>query len=78
MAQSAPGKHYREGITLFELRQIFPDEAAAQKWFEDIIWPDGTRHCPNCGSVNTHECSHDKMPTVAATAASISASRPEG
>ncbi len=62
MAQSAPGKHYREGITLFELQQIFPDEAAAQEWFEDIIWPDGTRHCPNCGSVNTHECSHDKMP----------------
>ena len=41
---------------------MFPDEAAARKWFEDILWPDGTRVCPRCKSSNTHECCHAKMP----------------
>lgn len=41
---------------------MFPDEAAARKWFEDILWPDGTRLCPRCNSSNTHECCHAKMP----------------
>lgn len=60
--KKAPGKAHRTGINLFELQQMFPDENAARKWFEDILWPDGTRYCPNCGSADTHECSHDKMP----------------
>ena len=62
MAQKAPGKAYRKGITIIELAQMFPDEEAARKWFEEIIWPDGLRYCPECGSVDTHECSHKKMP----------------
>ena len=41
---------------------MFPDEESAQQWFERILWPDGERPCPRCGSVNTHECSHAKMP----------------
>ena len=41
---------------------MFPNEAAARAWFEGILWPDGERSCPRCGSVNTHECSHAKMP----------------
>ena len=62
MENTAPGKSHRNGITLFELQEMFPNEASARKWFEDILWPDGTRHCPRCGSTNTHICSHDKMP----------------
>ena len=41
---------------------MFPDEASARKWFEDIIWPDGERFCPGCGCNNTYECRHVKMP----------------
>ena len=59
---TAPGRAHREGISLFELQEMFPDEEAAREWFEGIIWPDGVRPCPKCGSENTHECSHAKMP----------------
>ena len=62
MPSKAPGKAHREGITLIELARMFPDEEAAREWFENLVWPDGTRHCPECGSINTHECSHAKMP----------------
>ena len=61
MAQSAPGKHFREGITLMQLADMFPDEGAARSWFEGLVWPDG-RHCPRCGSTRTHEASHAKSP----------------
>ncbi len=47
---------------MLELAAMFPDEQAATKWFESIVWPDGERDCPRCGSVNTHEASHPKMP----------------
>ena len=62
MGQGGPGKSHRKGVTLLELSQMFPNEEAAKKWFENILWPDGIRYCPNCGSDNTHECSHAKMP----------------
>ncbi len=57
----APGKAYRNGITLMQLADMFPDEEAARKWFEARIWPDG-RHCPRCKSTRTREASHAKMP----------------
>ena len=49
MAQSAPGRHDREGITLMELAEMFPDEAAAKEWFEARRWPHGPT-CPHCSS----------------------------
>ena len=52
MAKSGPGKAHREGISLVELGDMFPDEAAAAKWFEKLIWPDG-RYCPRCGNTET-------------------------
>ena len=56
-------KSLQEGhITLIELARMFPDEESARQWFEGILWPCGNRHCPRCGSHNTHECSHAKMP----------------
>ena len=61
MAHPAPGKSDREGITMVQLCDMFPDEESARDWFEVRVWPDG-RHCPKCGSVRTHEASHAKMP----------------
>ena len=58
----APGKAHRAGITLLELAEMFPDEDAARSWFENILWPTGERYCPRCGSADTHEASHKKMP----------------
>ncbi|QBR71133.1 transposase [Beijerinckiaceae bacterium] len=53
MAKKAPGRNDRHGISVMELFQMFPDEAAARKWLEDIRWPKGKRHCPHCGSLKT-------------------------
>ena len=55
----APGKHYRDGVTLIELLDMFPDEAAASKWFEGIFWPSG-RCCGKCGSQRTKEVPNAK------------------
>ena len=52
MAQKAPGKAHREGITMMQLADMFPDEDAAREWFEAQVWPNG-RHCPRCGSDGT-------------------------
>ena len=54
MAHKAPGKHYRAGITLIELTRMFPDDAAAERWFVKTRWPEGI-HCPCCGSLNVQE-----------------------
>ena len=59
MAKKAPGKFHREGITLFELMDMFPTEKAATRWFEDVFWRGG-RHCGKCGSVNTREVPNAK------------------
>lgn len=53
MANQAPGRSDREGISVIQLFQMFPDEASARKWFERIRWVDGARHCPHCGSLKT-------------------------
>ncbi len=50
----APGKAYRDGISLMELAEMFPDEASAVAWFESARWSGG-RHCGKCGSVETKE-----------------------
>ena len=59
---SAPGKAHRTGITLLQMSEMFPDEPAAQAWFESVLWPDGDRFCTRCGSDNTHPAQHAKMP----------------
>lgn len=48
----APGKAYREGITLVELMAMFPNEEVATQWFEGVVWPEG-RCCGKCGSTRT-------------------------
>ena len=47
----ALGRNDREGLTLFQVMEMFPDDATAEKWFEQQRWPDGIA-CPNCGSIS--------------------------
>ena len=54
MARKAPGKHFRKGLSLVEITRMFPDDAAAERWFAETRWPDGV-HCPKCGSENIQE-----------------------
>lgn len=53
-SKKGPGKAFREGISLFDLVNRFPNEQSAIDWFESIRWKDG-RTCPKCGSCNTYE-----------------------
>ena len=57
----APGKAFREGVSLIDLMDMFPDEDAARQWFEAVVWPTG-RCCGKCGSVKTREARHRTMP----------------
>ena len=52
MAHTAPGKSHRQGLTLVQMMDMFPTEAAAVAWFESVAWPHG-RCCGKCGSVRT-------------------------
>lgn len=62
MARNAPGKHYRKGITLAKLFQMFPDDATAERWFVRQRWPDGIR-CPYCDSDKIKDnATHATMP----------------
>ena len=61
MIHTAPGKAYREGLSLMEVMEMFPTEEAARTWIESKIWPTG-RCCGKCGSTRTREASHKTMP----------------
>ena len=39
MAQKGPGKVHREGISIMELANMFPNEQSAIVWFDSVIWP---------------------------------------
>ena len=56
----APGRADREGLTVIELFQMFPDNASARKWMEDLRWTEGERHCPHCGSCKTKTVPNEK------------------
>ena len=32
----APGQHYRNGLSLIDVMNVFPTEKAARDWFEDV------------------------------------------
>ena len=65
MAQKAPGKSYRKGITLADVVSMFPDNATAEAWIAEGRWPDGP-FCSTCKTFNvqanikhktmTHRC----------------------
>ena len=62
MANNAPGKHFRQGLSLVELFKEFPDDATAEQWFISIRWPDGIT-CPRCESKNVKvQTAHKTMP----------------
>ena len=62
MAQKAPGKHYRTGISLMKLFEMFPDNETAMQWFVEARWPDGIR-CAYCESENVQtNAAHKTMP----------------
>lgn len=60
MAQKAPGKHFRKGITLAALFKMFPDDATAEAWFVEQRWPDGIA-CPRCGDTDIAAAKHPRM-----------------
>ncbi len=58
---TAPGQSNRNGISLAELFAMFPDDAAAERWFCEARWPSGVG-CPHCGSMNVQAGAAHKMP----------------
>ena len=62
MAQKAPGKHKRKGLSVREFYEMFPDDASAEQWFVNLRWPKGIC-CPSCGSMNVQtKTTHPTMP----------------
>ncbi|MCY3507304.1 MAG: IS1595 family transposase [Chloroflexi bacterium] len=59
MVQNAPGRAHREGISMIELADMFPDEDTARAWLEGVRWPDGAS-CPDCGSRSVSAVSSGK------------------
>ncbi len=54
MAHNAPGKHYRQGLSLLGVTSMFQDDATAERWFVQSRWPNGIA-CHACGSLNIQE-----------------------
>ena len=57
--KQAPGRHWRKGVTLIELAEMFPTEQAATDWFEGVVWADG-RRCGHCDGTDTYEVKSGK------------------
>ncbi len=56
-----PKKPKRQKLSLYELLEYFDTEEKAMRHIEEVRW-EGNRTCPRCGSVETTESSHKKMP----------------
>ena len=50
----------RQGLSLSELFELFPDNAVTEQWFQNERWPRGP-HCPRCGSVEVKDAKHPTM-----------------
>jgi transposase-like protein len=62
MPNRGPGRAHRRGITLVELFERWPNDAAAEEWFMKNRWPNGVA-CPRCGSTNIETgTAHKTMP----------------
>ena len=51
-SKQAPGRSDRTGLTLPQLFRLFPDDAAAERWFEQQMWGAAGPTCPDCQSQN--------------------------
>ena len=60
MAHKAPGKAYREGMSLVQAMRMFPNDEAAEAWFMRVRWPNGPA-CPACGSFNVQMGASHRM-----------------
>lgn len=49
-----PGQSHWQGIVLMELAERFPNEKAAQDWFQSIASPNGEITYLKCGSWNAY------------------------
>ena len=54
MGHKAPGKAFRQGLSIKELFRMFPDDETAERWFTEVRWAEGVR-CPKCDSENIQE-----------------------
>ena len=62
MAEHAPGKHFRKGLSLPQVFKLLPNDETAGKWYVSQRWPNGVR-CPYCGSENVQTgAKHKTMP----------------
>jgi len=61
MANRGLGRSDRNGISIMQLAEMIPDEAAATEWIETVFWPNG-RICPRCGGDKTYRGTHKTMP----------------
>ena len=62
MAQKAPGRHYRKGITLLQLAQMFDTPEKGEAYFVAKRWPNGVI-CAHCSSDNvSHVVSRKPQP----------------
>ena len=61
-SHKAPGRADRIGISLMEFFKRWPDDEAAEAWFEQKRWPNKVA-CPRCGSVRVSRVeSRNPMP----------------
>ena len=49
-----PGKHYREGVTMMAIADMFSTDDKATQWFELWMWPGGEIVCMKCGSLDAY------------------------
>lgn len=56
---TAPSLSFREGITSDELHDLIPDEATAERWFEQVFWGQTGRYCGHCGATDTFRTASD-------------------
>ena len=61
MANRAPGKHYRKGISLVQAVEMFADAEFTEQWFVDQRWPGGVA-CPRCDSSDIQRTTRKPQP----------------
>ncbi len=54
MAHKAPGKAFRQGLSIKAQFKMFRDDETAERWLTGVRWPDEV-HCPKCDSDNIQE-----------------------
>ena len=61
MPQKAPGKGERNGISIIQLFQMFPDDQTAHDWLVEQRWGQTGRSCPHCGGCHTTENKNNRF-----------------